>query len=163
MEDGLELPQQLERVFDTCDILEVTVDIDLQLGLDLANVGLELNKVTVEDVVHEVEQFVRLLLELPGKGLEGGDDGLDILKVVLLKGLELLDSAEQLDQFANTARKQVKFAKDLGGVEVKLLGLGHVLKALLGEVVLLDVGLVQIKAGLEHRDQFFWGVDCRIP
>jgi hypothetical protein len=46
----------------------------------------------------------------------------------------------------------------LCGVKVKLLGLRHVLKALLCEFVLLDVSLVQIKAGLEHRDQFFWGV-----
>ena len=158
MQDGLELSQQLERVFDACDILEVSVDVFLQLGLDSADVGLELNEVTVEDVVHEVKQFVRLLFELPGGGLEDGDDGLDILKVVLLKGLELLDSSEQLDQLANTAREQVEFAKDLGGVKVKLLGLGHVLKALLCEFVLLDVSLVQIKAGLEHRDQFFWGV-----
>jgi len=46
----------------------------------------------------------------------------------------------------------------LGGIEVELLSLGHVLEALLGEVILLDVGLVKIQAGLEHGDQFFWGV-----
>jgi len=46
---------------------------------------------------------VSLPLELRDEGFEGADDGLNVLKVVLLKRLELLDSTEQLDQFANTA------------------------------------------------------------
>lgn len=69
----------------------------MQLSLHRADVGLELNKVTVEDVVHKVEKLVRLLLELHHVALEGGNDGLDVLKVMLLKGFELLDGAEQLD------------------------------------------------------------------
>jgi hypothetical protein len=44
-----------------------------------------------------------------------------------------------------------------------LLGLGHVLESLLGELVLADVGLVEGKALLEDHDQFFVGDEVVFP
>jgi len=84
VKDRFEFPQQLEGILDAGDVLEVSVDVCLQLCLDGANVGLELNEVTVKDVVHEVEKLVRLPLELRDEGFKGADDGLDVLEVVLL-------------------------------------------------------------------------------
>jgi len=82
---------------------------------------------------------------------------------VLLEGLELLDGREKFLQLGDSAAEQVELAENLGGVEVELLGLGHVLEALLGEVVLVDVSSVEVEAGLQDFDQLISGVLVVIP
>lgn len=87
-----------------------------------------------------------LLLEAGDGGVEGLGDGKNVLQVVLLKGLELLDGAEEFHKLANTAAEQIEFAEDLCWVEVELLRFGQLLETGLGELVLLDVGIVQVNA-----------------
>jgi hypothetical protein len=82
---------------------------------------------------------------------------------VLLESLELLDGAKEFHKFANTATEQVELAKDLSWVEVKLLGLGELFKARLCELVLLDVGIMQVNAGLQDNDEFIWRVVVMVP
>jgi hypothetical protein len=106
---------------------------------------------------------VVLLLEGVDVALEGVDDGLNVLKVVLFEGLELLDGGEEFLQLCDSAAKQVKLAKNLSGVEVELLCLGHVLKSFLGKFVLLHVGFMEVEAGLEDLDELIWGVLVVVP
>jgi hypothetical protein len=163
VKDSLELSEELEGVLNVGYNQEVVVDVLLEGGLDAGNINVEFNKVPIEGVVVEVKELVVLLLEEGNVVLEGVDNGGDVLKIVLLKGLELLDGGEKFLKLGDTAAEQVKLAEDLGGVEVKLLRLGNVLKTLLGEFVLLNVGLVQVKTLLEHLDELIWWVELVVP
>ena len=51
----------------------------------------------------------------------------------------------------------------MGRVEVKLLALGELLEAGLGELVLLDVGIVEVNARLQDNDEFIWRVVVVVP
>jgi len=95
--------------------------------------------------------------------VEGVDDSLDVLEVVLLKGLELADGAEQVNELPNTSAEEIEFAENLSGVEVELAGLGHGLEALLGEHVLLDVGILEVLAALENGNELIMRVLVLIP
>lgn len=94
VQDALKLAEKLQGVIDVGDYSKVVIDVALQRSLDIGHVDVELNKITVKGVVVEVKQLVVLLTE-PLNGLfEADDDWLDVLQVMLLKGLELLDSAK---------------------------------------------------------------------
>ena len=104
-----------------------------------------------------------LLFEHVDVVLEADQNRGNVLQVVLFKSLKLFDSAEKLLKFSDSATEQVELAKNLVGAEVKLLGLGHVLKTFLCELILLDVCLMQVKASLESSDQFIRWVLLVIP
>ncbi len=71
---------------------------------------------------------------------------------MLLQRLKLLDSGEKVDELGHPAAEEVETAEDLGGREIKLLGLWHVLEALLGEVILCEISLMQLEALTEHHN-----------
>jgi hypothetical protein len=106
---------------------------------------------------------VRLALEFLHVLVELLDDRLDVLKLVLAEGAELLDGAKQILKLADTAAEQVEAAKDLLRREVELLTLGHVHQTLLGEVVLMLVGFVQLNAGVQDGDEVIWRVVLVLP
>ena len=54
-----------------------------------------------------------LLLKHGNKLVEVIKNWLDAFQVVLLKSSELLDSSEQLDQFAHSSAEEVKSSEDL--------------------------------------------------
>jgi len=85
---------------------------------------------------------VVLLLEHVDVVLEAEQYGGDVLKVVLFKSLELLDSAEKFLQLGDSTAEQVKLAENLVGAKVELFSLGYVLETLLGKFILFDVSLV---------------------
>ena len=91
VKDSLELSEEFEGVLNVGDDQEVVVDVFLEGGLDAGHINVEFNKVPVEGVVVEIKELVVLLLEEGNVVLEGVDNGGDVLKIVLLKGLELLD------------------------------------------------------------------------
>lgn len=63
----------------------------------------------------EVEELVVLLLEGGDRLVEEGQNGSDVLEVVLLEGLKLLDGAEKFDKLGDSAAEEVELAEDLVG------------------------------------------------
>lgn len=63
----------------------------------------------------EVKKLVVLLLESVNKALELVNDAVDVLKVVLLEGTELLDGTEELNELGDAAAEEVELAEDLVG------------------------------------------------
>ena len=112
------------------------VDILSKVGLNVRDIDIEFNKISVELIVTVFQKSVVLSLELLDVASEFIDNVADVLKVVLLKGLELLDGTEQVNEFTNTSFEEVKASENLSGREIELLSLGHMLKSLLGELVL---------------------------
>ena len=127
VENALEFSEETERINDGGDAGERLVDVVLEEGLDVGDIDVELNKVTVESVVSVLQESVVLVLELGHVLVEGVQDGLDVLQVVLLEGLELLDGREEVDEFGHSAAEQVESAENLSRREIELLGLWHVL------------------------------------
>ena len=111
----------------------------------------------------EVEELVALLLEGTHVAVELLKNATNVFKVVLLQGLELLDGAEELDELGDTATEQVELAEDLVGRELELLALRHVHKALLGDLVLLLVSLVEFEAALKDGDELLRWVLIMVP
>jgi hypothetical protein len=74
----------------------------------------------------EVEELVILLLKGIYKALELLKNATDVLQVVLLKGLELLNGAKQLDQLGHSSAEEIELSEDLVRRELKLLALWHV-------------------------------------
>jgi hypothetical protein len=95
--------------------------------------------------------------------VEGVDDGLDVFEVVLLESLELSNGTEQVNKLANTAAEEIELSEDFSFVEVELAGLGHALEALLSEVVLFDVGVLEFLAALKDNNQLVVGVLGLVP
>lgn len=82
---------------------------------------------------------------------------------MLLEGLELLLSLEKINKLLESSLEEVKASEDLLGVEVKLSGLRHALETLLGELVLGQVGLMELEALLEDGDEVLSWDDLLIP
>lgn len=95
VKDAAELLEELEGVLDVGDVVEVLINVALQVLLDMGDFKVKLDVVFVEESVEVVKQLVVLLLELLDSLVEAFHDGLDALKVVLLKHFELLDGLEQ--------------------------------------------------------------------
>ena len=134
-----------------------------QVSLHAGNINVEFDEITVELVVTVLQESVVLALELLDEFIEFLNNFVNVLKVVLLKSSELLDGAEKVDQLANTSLEEVEAAENLSGGEVELLGLGHVLETLLGELVLGLVGLVESLALLHDIDELIMGDDIGLP
>ena len=164
VEDGTELAKQTQRVLDVDDVREVAVNVGSEVGLDAAHINVKLDEVTIKGIILVVkERMVDLAAESVDVLVEGVHNRLDVLEIVLLKGLELADCAEELNELADTTAEQVELAEDLGGVEVELLGLRHGLKTLLGEHVLLDIGFLELLAALKDSNKLIMGVLCLVP
>ena len=86
-----------------------------------------------------------------------------MLKVMLLKRLELSNCAKQVDELSDTAAEKIELAENLSRVKVKLTGLRHRLEALLCEVILLDVGFLEALAALKHDNQLVVRVLSLVP
>jgi len=82
---------------------------------------------------------------------------------VLLEGFELLNGSKEFNELGNPAAEEIKLAEDLVGRELELLALWHVHKSLLGYLILLLVGRVQLKARLEDWDELLRRVLVMVP
>jgi hypothetical protein len=163
LKDSLELSEELEGIFNAGNHFEVFIDVALELCLHGGYVHIELNEITIEGVIVEVKKSVILLLESAHIALELIDDAANVLKVVLLEGTELLDSAKELNELRNSAAEEVKLAEDLVGRELELLSFGHVHQTLLGDLVLLLVSLVELEARLEDWYELLRGILVMLP
>ena len=163
-EDGAELAEQAQGVLNVNDVLEVAIDVTSQFSLNTGYINVELHEVTVKCVVSVVKQrVIDLAAERVNVDVKSVDDWLDVLKIVLFKGLELSNCAKQINQLANTAAEEFELPKDISFAEVKLAGLGHTLEALLSEIVLLDVGILERLATLKNHDKLIVGVLGLVP
>jgi len=113
VEDRLEFSQELEGVRDACDNIKVLVNVDLELSLDGRNTNVELNEISIEEIVAVVQKSVVLSLELLDAFVELTHDWLNIFKVVLLKGLELLDGSEKINELGDSSTEEVELTEDL--------------------------------------------------
>jgi hypothetical protein len=163
VEDALELAEESEGDNQVGDVGELLVNVVSEVSLDVGDVNVEFDEISVELVVTVLQESVVLALELLDIRGEFVNNVADVLKVVLLKSLELLDGAEEVNQLANTSPEKVEATEDLSRREVELFGLGHVLESLLGELVLGLVGLVEGLALLHHFDELIMGDDLSFP
>jgi len=113
VEDRLEFSQELEGVRDAGDNIKVLVNVDLELSLDGRNTNVELNEISIEEIVAVVQESVVLSLELLDAFVELTHDWLNIFKVVLLKGLELLDGSEKINELGDSSTEEVELTEDL--------------------------------------------------
>ena len=113
VEDRLEFSQELEGIRDAGDNIKVLVNVDLELSLDGRNTNVELNEISIEEIVAVVQESVVLSLELLDAFVELTHDWLDIFKVVLLKGLELLDGSEKINELGDSSAEEVELTEDL--------------------------------------------------
>jgi hypothetical protein len=163
VEDALKFTEKSEGDDQVADVGELVVDVLSEVSLHVGDIDVEFNEITVELVVTVLKESVVLSLEFLNVASEFINNVADVLEVVLLKSLELLDGAEEVNQLANTSLEEVEATKDLSGREVELLGLGHVLEALLGELVLGLVGLVELLALLHDINELVMGNDFGFP
>jgi hypothetical protein len=139
------------------------VDVSLQLSFDWRNIDVESDEVSVELVDGVLEKSVVDSLELDNILIEGVDDTVDVLQLVLAESSELLNGIEQLHELANSSAEKIEATKDLLRREVKLLTLGHIHESLLGELVLLEVSSIEVNAGSHDRDELIGRVVLRVP
>ena len=145
----LQLLEHAEGVLGRGDVLEGGVDEALQRALELVDVGVELEVVAVELVEREVEQLVRLPLEVDDDRPEVGHEAVHPLEVVPRERRELLDGREHVDELLDAAAEEVELAEDHVLVEVELLALGR-----LGQLrAHLPVARLVLRVGLEARAQ----------
>ena len=104
-----------------------------------------------------------LSLELLNAFVELSNNWVNVLKVMLLKGLELLNSSEEINEFGDSSAEEVELSEDLVWRELELLTLWHVHKSLFGELVLLQVGSVEVNAALKHWDELLWWILLVVP
>jgi len=103
------------------------------------------------------------LLEALNVSVERFKNWRDTLKVVILKSPELLDSSEKLNKFRDSSAEQVKLTKDLVWGEFELLAFWHVHEPLLGNLVLVEVSLVELDAAFENWDEFLRWILLMVP
>jgi len=113
MEDRLEFSQELEGIRDAGDNIKVLVNVDLELSLDGRNTNIELNEISIEEIVAVVQESVVLSLELLDTFVELTHDWFNIFKVVLLKGLVLLNGSEKINELGNSSAEEVELSEDL--------------------------------------------------
>ena len=94
MEDALKLAEESEGDNQVSDVGELLVNVSSEVGLYVRDINVEFDEITVELVVTVLQESVVLSLEfldITGKFV---NNVADVLKVMLLKSLELLDGAE---------------------------------------------------------------------
>lgn len=163
MEDALEFTEQLKGLLNVLGLLELVLNVLLKLSLDLRNIDVEFDEVTIKQVLVVIKELVVLLFEPIDSVVELLENRLNVLKVVLLQSLELLDGTEQVNEFLHTTAEELELTEDLVRREIELLGLGHVLQALSGKLVLLLVSVVKLKAAVEHSNELSTWVLLTIP
>lgn len=94
MQDALELSEKAERIDNAGYASERLVDVLLEESLDVADINVEFDEITIKAVVTVLEESVVLVLEFGYVALERLQNRVDVLEVVLFKSLELLDGAE---------------------------------------------------------------------
>ena len=104
-----------------------------------------------------------LLLEGGDISVEGIKNWLDTFKIVLFKGLELVDGGEELDKLGDSSAEEFEPSENLVWRELELLTLWHVHETLLGELVLLDISNLKLNAALEHWNELIWWILLMIP
>ena len=82
---------------------------------------------------------------------------------MLLESLELSDCAEEVNELTDTTAEKLELSKDLSLIKVELASLRHGLEALLGEPILLDVGLLEVLAALKHCNELVVWVLVFVP
>jgi len=135
----------------------------LEISFDSGHIDIEFNKISIECVDGVVKKLVVSLLEIVDVYIKFIDDWLDTLKVVQLECSELLDCSEEFDQLGHSSAEQIKFSEDLIWRELELLALWHVHQSLFGELVLLDVRLVELDTALENRDELMGWILLVLP
>ena len=70
-----------------------------------------------------------------------------------LQLVELMHRAEHVDQLHHSAAEKVKTTKNEALVEVKLLAFGQSHELVLGEVILLLIGLIELQTNLQVLDE----------
>jgi len=94
VQDALELSEKAERIDNAGYASERLVDVLLEESLDVADINVEFDEITIKAVVTVLEESVVLVLEFGYVALERLQNRVDVLEVVLFKSLELLDGAE---------------------------------------------------------------------
>lgn len=113
LQNSLELLEQVQTLLDVLDAVEALVDEPLQIGLQLADVHIELYEVSIESIVAEVQQVMPLVLELHQVRPELVNYRVDSLQLVLPEHFELLDGPEHVHQLVDSPTKQVELPEDL--------------------------------------------------
>jgi len=72
------------------------------------------------------------------------ENGLNVFEIMFVKSFELDDGLEEVDKLRNTSFEKIESAEDSRGWEIELFSLGHVLKSLLGELVLSNISLMEL-------------------
>ena len=98
----MEFTEQFQGVIDASYHFEILVNVLLQLSLHGTDINIELHEVSVECVIVVVKQLMVLVFECFHVPFECLKDTSDILQVVLFQSAELLDSAEQLNEFRDS-------------------------------------------------------------
>lgn len=104
-----------------------------------------------------------LSLELDDAFVELVDDWVNVFKVVLLEGLELLDGSKKINEFGDSSAEEIELSEDLVWRELELLTLWHVHESFLGKLVLLQVSGIEINAALEHWNELLWWILLIVP
>mmetsp|Transcript_9079 Transcript_9079/g.24441 ORF Transcript_9079/g.24441 Transcript_9079/m.24441 type:complete len:205 (-) Transcript_9079:1100-1714(-) len=150
----MELLQQRHRVLGGGDMLKAAVHKALELVLQLMDVDVELQEVTVKLVAEEVQQIILLALDCVDDLLQVLDHLIQPIDVgVLLEGAELVDGGEHVNELVEALGEQVCLEEDGLLVKVKLLALGLHSQLLLGSFVVLLVRAHEGDAGLHVGDE----------
>ena len=73
----------------------------MELSFDGRDTNVELNEISIEEIVSVVQKGVALSLEILDACVELFHDWINIFKVVLLKGLELLDGSKKINELSD--------------------------------------------------------------
>lgn len=103
LQDILELAEQLQRVFDALNDIEILIDELLQFALKSAHIHVKLHEVSVKHVLVVVEEIMLLLSEALYQIIELADQMFHAFEIVLAECLELLHCGEQIHQLVDSA------------------------------------------------------------
>jgi hypothetical protein len=115
VENRLELSEEHKRISDAHSSLEFLVDVSLEISLDGRDIDVESDEISIELVLAVLKESMLHPLETIDILVEGVDDMLDILELMLTKSLELLNSFEQKHEFNHSSAEEIKTAEDLLG------------------------------------------------
>jgi hypothetical protein len=157
VEDSLELAEESQGVDNVGLGIKVVVDVVLEHGIDIRDIDVEFNEITIEAIFVVSQKLVVQSLEVLNTTVEDAQDLVNSFQIVLFEGLELLLCLEKINKLLESSLEEVKASENLLGVEIELSGLWHALETLLGELVLSQVGLVELEALLEDDNKVFSG------
>lgn len=107
------------------DLLKRHIDESLQCELQIVDVNIELQEVSVKLGSVEVQQIIRLPLDIIHNVIEIFDHLVQPIQVgVLGQRGELMDGVKHADQLLAALSEKIKFVEDLGLIKVKGAGSG---------------------------------------